>query len=244
MRAKIHGKESVIDYYQDDEVASKYIKQRYSSLFGKLRNELEIKVINSFLKILNPKTTLDLAAGTGRVTKRLKNFGKGYAIDTSEEMLEYAKAEIGNWIFKRSDAFNIPFEDEFFDVVVSTRFIWHFKKFDRDKLFKEIWRVLKSDGYLIFDFPNANIKRFVPTKSKIGKKRVYTHSWTINGVKEELQENSFKFISVKNILNNPIKLYNMSISSNSQLNLIKMKLVNILSKKEAYNYVVLARKIK
>jgi len=53
MRAKIHGKELIIDYYQDDEVASKYIKQRYSSLFGKLRNELEIKAINSFLKGLN-----------------------------------------------------------------------------------------------------------------------------------------------------------------------------------------------
>lgn len=245
MRAKIQGKESVMDYYQDDEVASKYIEQRYSSLFGKLRNEIEIKAINSFLKDLNPKMTLDLAMGTGRVTKRLKHYGQGYALDASEEMLERAKGDIDNWILKKSDAFNTQFEYNFFDVVISTRFIWHFDESNRIELFAEIRRILKDNGHLIFDFPNANIKRFVREKAKIGQKRVYTHSWTIGGIKEELSKNNFQLISIKGILNNPTVLHNMSDKSNSKSNFIKMKLVNALNyKKEAYSYVVLARKIK
>ncbi|MCF7906801.1 class I SAM-dependent methyltransferase [Patescibacteria group bacterium] len=244
MKTKIQGKESVMDYYQDDEVASKYIEQRYSSLFGKLRNEIEIKVINSFLKYLNPKTTLDLATGTGRITKSLKNYGQGYALDTSGEMLEHAKKDINNWTLRKSDAFDTQFEDNFFDVVISTRFIWHFDKSNRIKLFAEIRRILKDNGHLIFDFPNANIKRFIRKKAKIGFKRIYTQSWTTAGIKEELFKNNFQIVSIKGILHNPKILRNMSDKSSSMVNFFKMKLANILSRKEAYNYVVLAIKTK
>ena len=243
MGSKIQGKEAVENYYQDNCVALKYLEERYSSLFGRLKNELEIKGINSFLKIVKPIRLLDIAMGTGRVTRSLKNFGKGYGIDTSNEMLSHARKILSKWKLKRANAFHMSFNEGFFDVILSTRFIWHFDKNNRKKLFNEIYNKLNREGHLIFDFPNANIMRFVPHKSGIGKRRIYTHSWTPQGVKKELKVNRFDLISIKPILRNPKKLYLVSSTWNPWLGNMAMRIINWWSNKEPYSYLALARKL-
>ena len=157
-------------------------------------------------------------------------------------MLKIAKKNLKGWVIKQGDAFNIPFGDGTFDVIVSFRFVWHFNESDRIVLFNHIRKKLKKDGYFIFDFPNKNVKRFVPYKAKIGKKRVFTKSWTNNEIREELKKNKFTIIKMTPILNDPARLYGISSNSSSFFSYLRMILVNGLGMKEPYNYVLLAKK--
>ncbi|HII16190.1 MAG TPA: class I SAM-dependent methyltransferase [Nanoarchaeota archaeon] len=243
MRAKIQGKNAIKKYYQDEEVASKYIDQRYSSSFGKLEHELECMAINSLLAQIRPDKILDLAAGTGRVASCLRHYKQGFAIDTSREMLNAAKPLLKGWALKTGDAFNIPFRNNCFEAIISTRFIWYFDKAERKALFKAIHSKLNAHGFLIFDAPNAKVPRFVPEKARIGKKRIYTQSWAISALEKELRANGFGISAVKPISRNAELLHRISEQTDSVLSYCVMKLINRLSRKEPYTYIILARKI-
>jgi SAM-dependent methyltransferase len=57
------------------------------------------------------------------------------------------------------DASNLPFPNDFFDVIISISVIEHIPK-DKDiRSIKEIWRCLKPSGRLILTFPTARIYR-------------------------------------------------------------------------------------
>jgi ubiquinone/menaquinone biosynthesis C-methylase UbiE len=98
---------------------------------------------------------LELACGTGRVTKHLLDLipdnGELIAADLNPGMLEVAKEKIKNdkiqW--KLADAQNLPFEDEQFDHQVFQFGVMFFP--DKGKSFREANRVLKPDGKYIFN---------------------------------------------------------------------------------------------
>lgn len=243
MRAKIQGKTAIIKYYQDKEVASKYMTQRYSSLFGKLNNESECRAINSLLKEIKPARVLDIAVGTGRIAKCLQHYKHGFAIDTSREMLKLAKPALKGWTLKQANAFNLPFKDNYFDAIISTRFIWHFNKKDRYALLSAIYFKLKTHGYLIFEVPNINVKRAMLIKAKIGKKRIYTQLMKLDAIEKEIKANGFEMVATKAISRNAEMLQKISETTNSVFGYCLMNLISLLSRKEPYTYIVLARKI-
>lgn len=242
MPAAIQGKKAVKNYYKNKEVASKYISQRYSSLFGRFEHEAECKAINQMLKKLKPEKLLDIAIGTGRVAQCLKYYKQGYGIDASCEMLDVAKKHLKGWILKESDAFAMRIEDQFFNVIVSTRFLWHFNRKERRALFAEMHKKLEEGGFLVFDAPNAEVKRFVPLKAKIGRKRVYTHLWTLSSLKKELKENKFELIEFKPVLKNALLIHKISDKTNSVFGYWIMKLIDLFSRKEPYAFLALAKK--
>lgn len=98
---------------------------------------------------------LELACGTGRVTKHLVNIvpdgGSLMATDLNPGMLEVAKEKIQNrkieW--KVADAQDLPFDDHQFDHIVCQFGVMFFP--DKEKSFKEAHRILKSGGKFIFN---------------------------------------------------------------------------------------------
>lgn len=54
--------------------------------------------------------------------------------------------------FVQANGNTLPFSDGAFDVVISDATMEHVR--DPDRILKELWRVLKPDGYLMFDFPS------------------------------------------------------------------------------------------
>jgi ubiquinone/menaquinone biosynthesis C-methylase UbiE len=100
-------------------------------------------------------TVLELACGTGRVTKHLvpkvAPSGKLYATDLNEDMLRLAKNAVpGNNIeWSVVDAHEIPFEDASFEMVVCQYGVMFFG--DKPKAFAEVCRVLKSGGRFLFN---------------------------------------------------------------------------------------------
>ena len=111
----------------------------------------------------SPQRVLEIAAGTGRVTRHIaRNIGEGaklIATDINPNMLEIAKKEVEavNVEFLVADTQDLPFSDHSFDCVFC-QFGFMFLP-DRQKGFSEAWRVLKPGGQFIFvtwDKPENN----------------------------------------------------------------------------------------
>src|SRR3954447_25211680 len=101
-----------------------------------------------------PSTVLELAAGTGVVTRhlaaRLAATTAITATDLNTPMMEHAKtigtARPVSW--KQADAQQLPFDDAAFDIVVCQFGVMFF---DRTKAFSEIRRVLSPNGTFVFN---------------------------------------------------------------------------------------------
>lgn len=104
---------------------------------------------------LNPKDVLEIAAGTGVVTRAMAAVlgpdARIIATDLSQPMLDTAIARGGvddrvSW--KQADGLALPFGDSLFDVVVCQFGVMFFP--DKVKGFRQARRVLRPDGRYIF----------------------------------------------------------------------------------------------
>lgn len=122
------------------------------------------KVTNFYLdaiKNIEAPKVLDLGCYIGTelfMLPKVKEKAQYYGLDISEGVIEYAKALAEkrgekNMTFKSHDANKpIPFEDNFFDVIISLELLEHVE--DPIEVLKEIKRVLKPGGCLIMSTPN------------------------------------------------------------------------------------------
>ena len=103
----------------------------------------------------NPRSVLEIAAGTGVVTRELiRTLPDSVAItatDLSQPMLDRAQSHPGSerirW--QQADALALPFEDSSFDVIVCQFGVMFFA--DKRAAFREALRVLKSGGRFLFE---------------------------------------------------------------------------------------------
>ena len=124
-------------------------------------NKLEIK---SFCKIL------DIGCGTGRHTSAASRFKDvavigsdirfNDALETKKRLLldeSYGLVKASFWGVMTSDIRNLPFSDNFFDIVICSEVLEHI--YDQDAALVEITRVLKPEGDIIISVP-----RYLPEK--------------------------------------------------------------------------------
>jgi ubiquinone/menaquinone biosynthesis C-methylase UbiE len=102
-----------------------------------------------------PRRALELAAGTGIVTRYLRDFlppgANLTASDLNPPMLEVARAKFGPEEpveFRTADATNLPFADASYDVLVCQFGVMFFP--DKDKSYREARRVLAAGGRYLF----------------------------------------------------------------------------------------------
>ena len=103
---------------------------------------------------LAPRDVLEIAAGTGIVTRHLRNLipanASLTAIDISDSMMDAARAKFlpeERVSFQNADAIALPFPDESFDAVVCQFGVMFF---DRTLAFSEVHRVLRPGGRYLF----------------------------------------------------------------------------------------------
>ena len=102
-------------------------------------------LINKY-KLNEEKNLLELGPARGDFLKEFSKKGfKIFAVDISDYVKEYCP----NVEFKQADLDknNIPYDDNFFDIVYTKSFVEHFHF--PEKIFKEIFRVLKPGGRII-----------------------------------------------------------------------------------------------
>ena len=127
----------------------------YDNLLGPFLFEPYGKEMANRVPVKNVQSVLELASGTGRVTKHLRErlpaSVKLVASDLSPDMLEIAKSKFTDgqapeWVI--ADMQNLPFESNTFDVVVCQYGIMFPP--DKQKVFDEVYRVLKPGGSFLF----------------------------------------------------------------------------------------------
>lgn len=126
---------------------------------------------------------LDLGAGTGLLTKYLKNkYRKAQftLIDISEEMLKIARNR-----FRGQENFKYVVEDyceydfsDLFDIIVSSLSIHHLEDRDKKKLYKKVYDTLNKDGVFL------NADQVIGSTADIDKS--YQRNWM-----EKIEQNKF-----------------------------------------------------
>lgn len=108
-----------------------------------------------------PRRVLETAAGTGIVSRRLRDHlpveARLTSTDLSEAMLEVAKAKFKpseKVAFQAADAIALPFPDASFDVVVCQFGVMFYP--DKDKSYREVHRVLATGGHYLFSVWDAH----------------------------------------------------------------------------------------
>ncbi len=103
------------------------------------------RVIQYFEGNIRGKLALDLPAGNGWVSDRLRDLGaEAVSADINEEKLDFAQVDMEQ---------PLPFEDSYFDIIVCCEGIEHV--FSPFNLFSEFARVLKKGGILVITTPNV-----------------------------------------------------------------------------------------
>jgi ubiquinone/menaquinone biosynthesis C-methylase UbiE len=99
----------------------------------------EIAALAAALEALPPARTLDVACGTGFLTRYLP--GDVVGLDQSEAMLEEARRQAPDATFVRGDALALPFEDGSFGRVFTGHFYGHLADDDRERFVAEARRL-------------------------------------------------------------------------------------------------------
>jgi len=120
------------------------ISEGYEELHGKEQLK-KIELIKKYVKVKKTDKLLDVGCGTGLTTEPWPC--KRYGIDPAPKLLAKGrkKEEIE---YKLAPAESIPYEDSFFDIVISITAIQNFQ--DIEKGLKEIKRVGKDKFVLSF----------------------------------------------------------------------------------------------
>jgi SAM-dependent methyltransferase len=126
----------------------------------------EVVKINKLFKEKGIKRILDLGSGSGRhVVYFAKNGFETYGIDIAEEGINLTKEwlkenklkadlKIGN-IYDR-----LPYENSFFDAIISTQALHHGTIEKIRNAIKEIERVLSPNGYVFITFRKRKFRKF------------------------------------------------------------------------------------
>ena len=100
----------------------------------------------------SPGRILELAAGTGVLTRELVDAARGAevtATDLNEAMVEYGRQQVPGATWRQADALALPFDDGGFDAVACQFGVMFFP--DRPAGFAEARRVLRPGGSLFFN---------------------------------------------------------------------------------------------
>jgi len=99
----------------------------------------EVEALGLALAALPPARTLDVACGTGFLTRHLP--GEVVGLDQSEAMLEEARRQAPNATYVQADALSLPFEDGAFERLFIAHFYGHLEPEDRDCFVAEARRL-------------------------------------------------------------------------------------------------------
>ncbi len=136
----------------------------YDNCLGPMLFEPFAIIMSQRIKALAPDSILEVACGTGRLTKflpkMLREDARIIATDLNPAMIDYARHKhlmLRDVAFFEADAQALPFDDGLVECIVSQFGVMFFE--DKVKAFKEAYRVLSPNGMLFFtvwDKLNAN----------------------------------------------------------------------------------------
>lgn len=192
-------------YYQDQRVVDEYLRRRTAQPLNNLLHRSQVGFLNSVLRDHKPARVLEIAPGPARLTAELDFGGSVVAMDYSPAMLRTARARLRErgrgWSVLRGDAFTLPFAPGSFDMVFTLKFVRHFQPEDRQRLYREIRRVLRPGGFFVLDGQNRAIS--LPHREKKGLERypIYDVLYDRDEMIREFEAADFRVLRVDGMVN-------------------------------------------
>ncbi len=199
VKAKVVGRDAIRAHYQDSDVAAKYERERFSFPLAEAVSRREIALVKHLVAALPPGAKLlNIATGPARIARHLKPSGEAVALDSSREMLEIARAHLArnDWKLVEGDAFSLPWSGPWFDLAFAFRFFRHFELEDRLALYREARRVLRPDGYLVFE-------ALIQQPGSVANSVMYEQLWTEPDLVRELADAEFRVESLVPVYRHP-----------------------------------------
>lgn len=204
----IDNKKKFIEFYKKE--AKYYDNKRFNCECKNLYDKIIKEIVHDFLK--DCKYVLDAGCGTGRFSIFLAQKGvKVSALDTSEEMLIITKEKAQkNGVSKRitftqGNIESIPYSNNTFDGLCSIHVLTHFSSVE--KVIHEFSRVLKKDGYIVFEITNGIFaKTYYKIKRTVTKKNFYFLDYYhgYRQIRDLLLRNGIEIVEYKNYKKIPI----------------------------------------
>ena len=173
---------------------------------GNLRTNLEFITETNLLK--QNDRILEIGCGIGSIVSELS--GQGYDItgtDISGEAIDYGLKKYGDIKLQVQPAEDLQFEDQTFDVVLSFDLFEHIARID--KHISEVHRVLRKDGFYLFQTPNKYSNVIFETfyhKSLIWR-RAHPSLHTPGQLKRRLSKRGFE---IKFVKMNPVNEFTLN----------------------------------
>jgi len=149
-------------------------------------------ILFNIKKLKSIKKILEIGAGSGRDLEELSK--RGYDVTFSDfSPVAIKKFRDKNPCIKtmKCDARNLPFSDNFFDLVYCLGLLEHFDGQGRKKIIKEMFRV--SNKYVLIDVPQRYSFAFLVKKIlmmcdkwKYGEEIEFSYSTIMKEIKEEI----------------------------------------------------------
>jgi len=172
-------------------------------------------------RFVKNKIVLDAASGEGYGSFILsKNARKVFGVDIDEKTILEAKKKYKNEkiYFLNANVTNLPFTENFFDVIISFETIEHLSKEDGIKFLEQIKKILKKDGILILSTPNKERTLFSSYKNIY---HIYEY------YESEIVEILKKYFKNVKIYNQEINLFSLIYDKDTKkTSLLNLKLEN------------------
>ena len=148
--------------------------------------EEEVDALIGALAALPPARTLDVACGTGFLTRHLP--GEIVGLDQSESMLEIARERVPAAGFVRGDGIELPFPDGAFERIFTGHFYGHLEEADRRRFLAEARRV--AGELVVVDSALRPEHEAVEVQERVledgSRWKVYKRYFTADGLAREL----------------------------------------------------------
>jgi ubiquinone/menaquinone biosynthesis C-methylase UbiE len=209
----IKGASDVRDAYRDETVARDYIDERFREPLGALLHCRQVHLLQDVLRQRRPQRVLELAPGPARVTRDLSpDLGPmAVLVDASAQMLAEARARLRHvptCRFIQGDAFQLPVTPGF-DLVYTLRLIRHFELADRERIYRELSRILTRGGLLMFDAVNEAVAGPLRKGAAPGAYRHYDALLRPEELRQELDRCGFDVLALRGVQHRFTWLYQM-----------------------------------
>lgn len=192
----VKGHDKMREYYQNEEVASKYTAHRFEkypqNCFDMMERKSVSMILSDYFGGGKDIEILDIACGDGRIIQENIQFGNCMAVDSSEAMLKLVEDKFTQSVSVSKCDFISEEIDGDFDAVTCFRYIRHFDYKTRKILYSKIRKNMTENGIFIFDVPNRDFELRLKNINGWGNYNIYDVFFTRDSISEELRNNGFE----------------------------------------------------